>query len=277
MNPRISDPEPGRPVGRASEAKRSGPVGTGPIRCAAAHPEDRSPCDGPADAVRVVDPVGDGVIGCVQHAAVALASIEGARVYPHSVDEAAIEAFQRAQLLEPFEFDPDRPWPIQAAASDTGAVVEEDPWDSPPLVTGQAETVHTGPESRLEVAPTAGRSVLVTAIEGPDQVQVRLSAARVDQLCQALCNACPPEDLPPLPEVQVVARPDLEASAGPAAGGRDAAGVGSLVVRAEHLRNQLTEALRQLAHSGESSVYPAEDRQPQRETSRSTAAESGWC
>lgn len=87
-------------------------------RCEAAHPEDRSACEGELDAVRVVDQVGDEVRGCVHHAAVVLASVEGSRVYPGSVDGAAVEAFRRAQLLEPFGFDPDESWP--AVHSDGG-------------------------------------------------------------------------------------------------------------------------------------------------------------
>lgn len=82
-------------------------------RCEAAHPEDRSPCDGAPDAVRVVDQVGDQLCGCVHHASVVLASVEGARVYPGS-DGAVVEAITRAQLREPFAFDPVGPWPVAA-------------------------------------------------------------------------------------------------------------------------------------------------------------------
>ncbi|QSB14043.1 hypothetical protein JQS43_21270 [Natronosporangium hydrolyticum] len=76
-----------------------------PVGCAAAHPEDWSPCDGPVDAVRVVDRAGDSVAGCVHHAAVVLASVVEARVYPGSVAGAAIEAFRRSRARRPFQFD----------------------------------------------------------------------------------------------------------------------------------------------------------------------------
>lgn len=83
-------------------------------QCEAAHPDDGSPCDGPRDAVRIVDQVDDQRSGCVHHAAVALASIEDARVYPGSVPGAALEAHRRAQLRTPFAFDPGDPWPAPA-------------------------------------------------------------------------------------------------------------------------------------------------------------------
>lgn len=75
-------------------------------RCAAAHGDDRSRCDGPVDAVRVVDRAGAEVAGCVRHASVLLASVAGARVYPGSVAGAAVEVFHRAQSRRPFTFDP---------------------------------------------------------------------------------------------------------------------------------------------------------------------------
>lgn len=84
-----------------------------PQRCEAAHPEDGSPCEGPVDAVRVVDQVRDELVGCVHHAAVVLASVEKARVYPGSVGGAAIETYQRAQLRRPFVFDSAGPAPMR--------------------------------------------------------------------------------------------------------------------------------------------------------------------
>ena len=59
-------------------------------RCAAVHGDDGSRCDGPVDAVRVVDAAGSEVPGCVRHGAVLLASLDGGRVYRGSVDGAAI-------------------------------------------------------------------------------------------------------------------------------------------------------------------------------------------
>jgi len=75
-----------------------------PERCAAAHPDDRSACEGPADAVRIVDPAGFWMYGCVRHGAVLLACLERGRVLPGSVEGAAIEVYQRAQTLLPFAF-----------------------------------------------------------------------------------------------------------------------------------------------------------------------------
>jgi hypothetical protein len=74
-------------------------------RCRAAHGEDRSDCDGPPMAVRVVDQFGEQVTGCVHHGAVLLASLDSGRVYtgPDAVDGAAIEVYRRAQRLAPFD------------------------------------------------------------------------------------------------------------------------------------------------------------------------------
>ena len=72
-------------------------------RCEAAYPEDWAACEGALDAVRVVDRVGDEVRGCVRHAAVALASVEGARVVAGSVEGAALEAHTLARQLELFD------------------------------------------------------------------------------------------------------------------------------------------------------------------------------
>lgn len=73
-------------------------------RCAVAHPDDSSACEGAPDAVVVVDRVGDESAGCVHHAAVALASIRQARVVPAAVPGAAIVAYERARALAPFTF-----------------------------------------------------------------------------------------------------------------------------------------------------------------------------
>lgn len=73
-------------------------------RCPAAHPEDRRPCEGPGNAIRIVDARSEEVTGCVRHAAVLLSSLHAARVYPGSVDGAAIEVYRRAQWRRPFDF-----------------------------------------------------------------------------------------------------------------------------------------------------------------------------
>lgn len=71
-------------------------------RCAAAHLEDRTSCEGPRDAVTVLDPAGTAVAGCEHHGARLLASLEGGRVEPGSVDGAAIRVFKAADALPPF-------------------------------------------------------------------------------------------------------------------------------------------------------------------------------
>ncbi|AEW94625.1 MULTISPECIES: type 2 periplasmic-binding domain-containing protein [Streptomycetaceae] len=73
-----------------------------PARCAAAHQDDPVPCEGPHDAVRVVDQHGAEVGACVHHGARLYASLIAPRVYPGSVDGAAIEVYQRARALPPF-------------------------------------------------------------------------------------------------------------------------------------------------------------------------------
>ncbi len=78
-------------------------------RCPAAHLNDPSPCDGPPDAVRVVDQHGAEQDACVNHGSALLASLEDARVERGTVEGAAIEAFKRAQQRTPFDFlNPDR-------------------------------------------------------------------------------------------------------------------------------------------------------------------------
>lgn len=76
-------------------------------RCAAAHVEDMARCEGPADAVRIVDQAGAEVTGCVRHGAVLLASLEGGRVYPGpgARQGDAIEVFRAARHLPPFAFE----------------------------------------------------------------------------------------------------------------------------------------------------------------------------
>lgn len=71
-------------------------------RCAAAHPDDPTPCNGPHDAVRVLDPDGGSADGCEHHGARMLASIEGGRIVPGSVDGAATRAFAAADSIRPF-------------------------------------------------------------------------------------------------------------------------------------------------------------------------------
>ncbi|GIJ51289.1 hypothetical protein Val02_81750 [Virgisporangium aliadipatigenens] len=73
-------------------------------RCLAAHPDDQTDCDGPVDAVQVVDKESTVVTGCIRHGAVLLASLDGGRIWPGSVDGAAIEVHKQAQHLRPFSF-----------------------------------------------------------------------------------------------------------------------------------------------------------------------------
>lgn len=72
-------------------------------RCAAAHHDDPRPCEEPRDAV-IIKVGSTDVSACVLHGAAMLASIKGSRVYPGSSDGAAIEAFKRAQTVQPFDF-----------------------------------------------------------------------------------------------------------------------------------------------------------------------------
>lgn len=71
-------------------------------RCAAAHDDDPTPCVGPHDAVRILDPQDYEVWGCEHHAARLLASIEGARAYPGSVSGAATRAYKASDTIRPF-------------------------------------------------------------------------------------------------------------------------------------------------------------------------------
>lgn len=72
-------------------------------RCAAAHPDDPTPCDGPP-AVTVLDAANGGADGCEHHAARLLASLEGGRVYglPAAPEGAAIRVFKAAAGIRPF-------------------------------------------------------------------------------------------------------------------------------------------------------------------------------
>lgn len=79
-------------------------------RCAAAHHDDPTPCEGPHDAVlirdrqmsRARDAMTEGITGCVHHGARMLASIDGARVYPGSVPGAATSVRAAADSIRPF-------------------------------------------------------------------------------------------------------------------------------------------------------------------------------
>ncbi|MCD0483451.1 hypothetical protein LO771_13825 [Streptacidiphilus sp. ASG 303] len=73
-----------------------------PGRCPAAHPEDPTGCDGPADAVTIHDRHGAMVTGCVHHGARLLASLDGGQVHPGTVPGAALDAYCRATVLPPF-------------------------------------------------------------------------------------------------------------------------------------------------------------------------------
>lgn len=78
---------------------------TDQTRCAAAHAEDPTPCEGPHDAVRIVDQLGAETLACVHHGARLYASLDRPRVYPMpGHDQAALEVYTRAQGIEPFEW-----------------------------------------------------------------------------------------------------------------------------------------------------------------------------
>ncbi|WP_406739531.1 hypothetical protein OG365_39865 (plasmid) [Streptomyces sp. NBC_00853] len=69
--------------------------------CGGIHPEDRTACEGPQDAVRVSDPSGGVMLVCVHHGARVLATVTVATVSPGSVPRAAIEAYRRAKETPP--------------------------------------------------------------------------------------------------------------------------------------------------------------------------------
>ncbi|MBN0043100.1 hypothetical protein JS756_03015 [Streptomyces actuosus] len=73
------------------------------VRCPVAHPEDPTPCDGPA-VVTVLDADNAGADGCEHHAARLLASLDGGRVYglPHAPAGTAIRVFKAADGIRPF-------------------------------------------------------------------------------------------------------------------------------------------------------------------------------
>ncbi|WFB09539.1 hypothetical protein LRS74_22675 [Streptomyces sp. LX-29] len=76
---------------------------TGTVRCPAAHPDDPTPCDGPA-VVTVLDAYNDGADGCEHHGARLLASLERGSVYalPDAPAGAAIRVFIAADDIPPF-------------------------------------------------------------------------------------------------------------------------------------------------------------------------------
>jgi hypothetical protein len=148
-------------------------------RCQAAHPDDPTPCAGPPDAMRIIDAAGEQASGCVHHGAVMLASLVGARVYPGSVDGAAIAAYQRAQARRPFDFGPDDPGPVPA-------VVEPDgPQTTDPV------RVPLGDLTAIRVEEVTGGSARLTVAHGTTAIGVTLTPAQVDELCAALVAACP--------------------------------------------------------------------------------------
>jgi len=66
-------------------------------RCQCAPPDVASPCSGPMDAARLVNPLGYELTGCVPHAAKVLENWRpSGRVYPGSVESAAIDVFNLA-------------------------------------------------------------------------------------------------------------------------------------------------------------------------------------
>ncbi|MFD5467043.1 hypothetical protein ACFWIQ_30095 [Kitasatospora sp. NPDC127059] len=71
-------------------------------RCEAAHVDDTSPCEGPRDAVTVLDRHGDAAKACVHHGARLYASLISPRVRPGSAPDAAIDVYNRAQSASPF-------------------------------------------------------------------------------------------------------------------------------------------------------------------------------
>jgi hypothetical protein len=85
---------------------------TATARCAAAHATDTSPCEGPTQAVSLRDRKGNTKLGCVHHAARAIATIGVLTVGtgPHGYqgyawnDSAGREAVRRAKDLAPYDW-----------------------------------------------------------------------------------------------------------------------------------------------------------------------------
>ena len=72
-------------------------------RCAAAHSEDPTGCEGPMAAVRILDALDSEVTGCVHHGARMYASLLWPWVYSMpGHDGAALEVYRRAQFTPPF-------------------------------------------------------------------------------------------------------------------------------------------------------------------------------
>lgn len=72
-------------------------------RCAAAHPEDPTPCEGRRDAVLVLNRDNAGADGCEHHAARLLASLDGGRVVSGPASPgAAIRVHKAADSIRPF-------------------------------------------------------------------------------------------------------------------------------------------------------------------------------
>lgn len=83
---------------------------TDTARCPAAHPDDPTPCNGPA-VVTVLDEYIAGADGCEYHAARLLASLERGRVYalPDAPAGAAIRVHKAADGIRPFAWYEDAP------------------------------------------------------------------------------------------------------------------------------------------------------------------------
>lgn len=64
-------------------------------RCEAAHPDDRSLCDGPIHAVEVSDQFARHVRGCLWHGTLLYASLSNAVMFPVLEDAATVDAARR--------------------------------------------------------------------------------------------------------------------------------------------------------------------------------------
>ncbi|AUY51261.1 hypothetical protein [Streptomyces sp. CB01881] len=71
-------------------------------RCEAAHLGDASPCEGPRDAVTVLNRHGDAAKACVHHGTRLYASLIDPRVRPVSVPGAATDVCNGAQATSAF-------------------------------------------------------------------------------------------------------------------------------------------------------------------------------
>jgi NTP pyrophosphatase (non-canonical NTP hydrolase) len=88
-------------VVRTRNARLAQLIGQEYSRCPAAHNDDPSECEGPQDAVRIVDQTGAEILACVHHGARLYASLDKPLAHSVTVQGAAREVYTRAQTIPP--------------------------------------------------------------------------------------------------------------------------------------------------------------------------------